>query len=31
LAFINGFRKEPLPGDVKVKFLPYDWSLNEIE
>jgi len=29
VAFINRFRKEPLPADAKVKFMDYDWSLNE--
>jgi len=29
VAFINRFRKEPLPADARVKFMDYDWSLNE--
>ncbi len=27
-AFINKYRKPPLPGDVKISFQSYDWSLN---
>ncbi len=29
VAFINRYRKEPLPAGAKVKFMDYDWSLNE--
>ncbi len=29
LAFINGVRDEPLPRDAKVKYLNWDWTLNE--
>ena len=29
VAFINRYRKEPLPADARVKFMDYDWSLNE--
>lgn len=29
VAFINRFRKEPLPTGAKIKFMEYDWSLNE--
>jgi hypothetical protein len=29
VAFINRFRKDPLPAGAKVKFMDYDWSLNE--
>ena len=28
LAFINKYRKPPLPGDAKISFQSYDWSLN---
>ncbi len=29
IAFINKRRAEPLPGDVKISYQKYDWSLNE--
>ena len=29
VPFINKFRPQPLPADVKVDFQDYDWSLNE--
>jgi len=29
IAFINKYRAQPLPPDVKVEFQDYDWSLNE--
>jgi Protein of unknown function, DUF547 len=29
VAFINKYRPQPLPADVKVEFQDYDWSLNE--
>jgi len=29
VAFINRYRKAPLPADARVKFMEYDWSLNE--
>jgi hypothetical protein len=29
VPFINKYRPQPLPADVKVEFLDYDWSLNE--
>ena len=28
LGFINKYRKPPLPGDPKISFQDYDWSLN---
>jgi hypothetical protein len=28
VGFINRFRKEKLPADAKVEFIPYDWALN---
>ena len=28
LAFINRYRKPPLPDDTKISFQNYDWSLN---
>lgn len=28
-AFINKYRKAPIPPGLKPAFLPYDWSLNE--
>jgi hypothetical protein len=29
LGFINRYKSSPLPASVKIKFQPYDWSLNE--
>jgi Protein of unknown function, DUF547 len=29
IAFINKYRTQPLPPEVKVEFQDYDWSLNE--
>lgn len=29
LAFINHYRKPPLPENTKIKHLDYDWNLNE--
>lgn len=29
LAFINQYRKEKLPGSIKLTYQDYDWSLNE--
>ena len=29
VAFINKYRAQPLPADVKVEFQDYDWSLND--
>jgi hypothetical protein len=29
VAFINRYRPQPLPADVKVEFQDFDWSLNE--
>ncbi len=29
VAYINQFRKTPIPASAKVKFQDYDWSLNE--
>ena len=31
LAFINKRRSKPLPGDVKVSYQDYNWSLNEVK
>lgn len=28
-AFINRYRKEPIPADYALSFYPYDWTLNE--
>ena len=29
IAYVNQFRKEPIPADYKVKFLDYDWTINQ--
>jgi len=31
LVFINRRRNPPLPGDVKIAYQDYDWSLNEVQ
>lgn len=28
-AYVNEWRKEPVPEDYEVEFIPYDWRLNE--
>ena len=28
LAYINGYRRDPIPADFKVSYYEYDWSLN---
>lgn len=28
VAYANRYRAVPLPGDYKVEFIPYDWTLN---
>jgi hypothetical protein len=30
LAYINTLRKDAIPGDYEVEFLPYDWTINRI-
>jgi hypothetical protein len=30
VAFINKYRKEPIPPDAKISFQDYNWSLNEV-
>jgi len=30
IAFINRYRKQPLPPDSKSDFIDYNWSLNEV-
>lgn len=30
IAFINRYRKQPLPPDSKADFMDYNWSLNEV-
>ena len=30
-AFINKYRKPPLPADAKITFQGYDWSLNAVD
>ena len=29
LAYVNRYRKEPVPEDYEVEFIPYDWTLNQ--
>jgi len=29
IAYVNQFRSEPIPNDYKVKFLDYDWTINQ--
>jgi len=28
LAYVNRYRREPIPGDYRITFLPYDWTIN---
>ena len=30
IAYINRLRKDPIPADYTVEFLPYDWTINRI-
>lgn len=30
LAYINRYRSQPLPAAAKIKYYPYDWSLNDL-
>lgn len=29
VLYLNRYRNEPIPLDTKIKWLPYDWSLNQ--
>ena len=29
VAYINRYRKNPIPDSYKIEFYPYDWSLND--
>ena len=29
VAYINRYRKSPIPDSYKIEFYPYDWSLND--
>ncbi len=29
VPYINRFREKPVPVDFKVKFIPYDWTINQ--
>ena len=29
VPYINKFRKKPVPADYRVKFIPYDWTINQ--
>lgn len=28
VAYVNRYRDPPIPGDYRVEFLPYDWTIN---
>jgi hypothetical protein len=29
VAYVNRYRTEPIPAEYRVRFLPYDWALNQ--
>ena len=29
IAYVNQFRDEKIPEDYKVKFIKYDWTINQ--
>ncbi len=29
IAYVNRYRREPIPDDYEVEFIPYDWTLNQ--
>jgi hypothetical protein len=31
VAYVNGYREEPIPEGYAVEFIPYDWTLNEMD
>jgi len=31
LTYVNTYRDEPLPGDTKIEYYPYDWTVNAVE
>ncbi len=31
LTYVNRYRHKPIPEDARIKWLPYDWSLNQTE
>jgi hypothetical protein len=28
VAYVNRYREPPIPGDYRVEFIPYDWTIN---
>ena len=29
IAYVNQYREDAIPADYKVKFLKYDWTINQ--